>query len=512
MTSKNETIEGKQKVAVTTHTFSSFVETDCKMLAEHFDIKKVEFRTLKDTLKLFKAIMATDISLSWFVDIWSFLAVIFSKMCGKPSIVIAGGYDVACEPLIAYGQFNRNFIRRFWATFVLKHADYILSVSNFTKIEAESRTLPAHIKTIYNGVDTNRFKPHGPKNGSIITVASDTSAIALKGLETFVNVAKRCPSNHFFILGCSKQDKVELIRSGVPQNLTVLGKQAQNELLRFYQEADIYCQLSYRESFGMAMAEAMACGCVPVATERGALSEVVGKTGVLVPYASVDSTIEGIKLALTMSPETVRKQIVDNFTLDIRERELLHLFDFFSRDKCTKIRLQKSVDMANVQSEERILDLGCDNKILKALLPSDIEYTGVDLSVSADIQCDLELGLPQELKDNEYDIIFLNEFIEHIDNFKSLLIQCNYVLSKKGRIIISTPSCNRLLLFGDEDQGHIHCFRKTNMNHLARDAGLDIKDMCGTYISYLPFTRFNLVFSTNQSYYSDVMIYKLEKK
>ena len=505
-------MEKRQTLAVITHTFSSFVENDYTILNKQFNVERVEFHSLKDIFKLFNAIRHTDISLSWFVDIWSFFAVIFSKVCGKPSVVIAGGYDVACEPDIAYGQFNRSYLRRLWAKFVLKHADHILSVSDFTKMEVNKCVKTKRLKTVYNGVNIDKFKPHRPKTTTIITVSSDASVIALKGLETFVEVAKRCLSYRFIILGCSKQDKAKLVRYGIPRNLTILGKQTQNELLRFYQEAVVYCQLSYRESFGMAMAEAMACGCIPVATDRGALQEVVGDVGIIVPYNSVNDTVEGIKLAVTMSPENARKHIADNFTMDIRERELLHVFDFLLRDKGTRIRMQKCVKVADVQPNSRVLDLGCGNKVLKALLPTDIEYTGIDLSKDADITYDIEQGLPQELKTNRYDTIFLNECIEHIEGFKSLVSECKSVLAEHGKIIITTPSNIRVLLFGDEDKDHIHCFRKTNMQHLAKHTGLRIESICGTYISTPTIRGVGAIVRTNQTLYSDVLIYKLATK
>jgi hypothetical protein len=54
---------------------------------------------------------------------------------------------------------------------------------------------------------------------------------------------------------------------------------------------------------------------------------------------------------------------------------------------------------------------------------------------------------------------------------------------------------------------HIHCFRKTNMENLARICGLKVTKIIGSYI-FIPI--FNLAIPTNQTIYSDVIIYKLE--
>lgn len=140
------------------------------------------------------------------------------------------------------------------------------------------------------------------------------------------------------------------------------------------------------------------------------------------------------------------------------------------KNKGEAIRLKKSIKLADVRLGEKVLDLGCGDMSLKQMLSPDVNYVGIDKNGGA-IEYDLEDGLPKAIKNQKFDIIFMNEFIEHIENFKSILLECKQILTEKGRIIISTPSNNRIL-YGDffngigEDEGHIHCFRKTNMRIL----------------------------------------------
>jgi len=184
-------------------------------------------------------------------------------------------------------------------------------------------------------------------------------------------------------------------------------------------------------------------------------------------------------------------------------------------NKSEFLRLNKSVSVAGVKEGEKVLDLGCGNNMLRCFLVST-DYTGVDM-VGGGIVYNLEYGLPNSIKNIKFDIIFMNEFIEHIENFKSLLNECKEVLTENGRIIISTPSNNRLLS-GDfldvhsEDMGHIHCFRKTNMRNLAKVCGLVITAIVGTYVRVPPFIPKYLVIPTNQTLYTEVIIYRLEKK
>jgi len=137
------------------------------------------------------------------------------------------------------------------------------------------------------------------KENLAVTVASGQGdIIMLKGLKTFIKAAALLPDVKFAILGLT-DEKQQAIKSMIESNnIELAGYMSQEDLLAYYQRAKVYCQLSYREAFGMATAEAMACGCVPVVTERGAIPEVVGDAGYYVPYGSAKATAEAIEKAL----------------------------------------------------------------------------------------------------------------------------------------------------------------------------------------------------------------------
>jgi len=162
-----------------------------------------------------------------------------------------------------------------------------------------------------------------------------------------------------------------------------------------------------------------------------------------------------------------------------------------------KLRFKKAVELAEVQKGERVLDLGSRNAILLNFLPN-CNYIGLDIEPTNEnvIKTDLENGLPLEIKEKKFDVIFILEVIEHIENFKSLLIECREILSENGRIIITTPTNHRFLIKDDKD--HIHCFRRTNLYNLVNACKLRIEKLKGIYviipriISFaFPFTFYN---------------------
>ena len=183
-------------------------------------------------------------------------------------------------------------------------------------------------------------------------------------------------------------------------------------------------------------------------------------------------------------------------------------------DKGKLIRFKRVQDLIGKDGGVDILDLGCGSCDIKPFLSYD-SYLGVDKYPGGDIVHDLEDGLPLDI--GLFDIIVMSEFIEHIEKFRSLLVDCKDHLRDGGYIIVSSPSANRLLygdLFGGvgEDLTHIHCFKKSNMRNLARITGLVITGMVGCYVRVLPILRPYLVVSSRQTFYNEVIVYRLEVK
>lgn len=317
------------KVAFVYYSFSSFIKSDYEVLSKHFNVNKINYRRVWDAFRIMIAVLKSDVSFSWFAGGHAFLMVLFSKIFRKKSIVIAGGGDVAAVPEIDYGGMRKNKRSRFFAKFVLKHANIVLAVSNFTKDEVLKYTKPKILKVVCNGVDAEKFGSSDKKENLVMTIASGFgSVIKLKGLDTFVKATAYLPEVNFIVLGLSEGDRAILKSLNPPENIEFLGYSPQEELIGYYQKAKVYCQLSYRESFGMALVEGMACECIPIVTDRGALPEVVGDTGFHVPYGNPKATAEVIRKALNSNRgEEARERIKNMFSIERREKDLIEIIE-----------------------------------------------------------------------------------------------------------------------------------------------------------------------------------------
>lgn len=315
------------KIAFIYYSFSSFVEQDYKILRNHYAISKVKYKNVVNVLDICLAVWNSNVSFSWFASGHSFITVIFCKLFRKKSIVIAGGGDVAAVPEINYGNMlNRK--NRFVTKFILKNADVILAVSDFTKDEVLKYANPKNLKVVYNGIDIDKFTNEGEKDDLVITVGGISNDFNIrKGYRCFIESAISLKNVTFLLIGKHIDSSVEDLKKIAPPNVKFTGFVSDEDLINLYQKAKVYCQLSYYESFGMGLTEAMACECIPVVANMAALPEVTGNVGVYVPYGDSEETGRKISKALTMDGRASRERVIHLFSLKKREKELIAIIN-----------------------------------------------------------------------------------------------------------------------------------------------------------------------------------------
>jgi len=145
---------------------------------------------------------------------------------------------------------------------------------------------------ISNGVDTSLFRPlpeiHREKNRVVTTNSAD---VPLKGLAYLLHAVAGLKDKRkirLIVVGTVKKNGTirRLIQDlGIGDQVTFTGRIDDASLIREYARAEVAVIPSVYEGFGLPAAEAMACGVPVISTSGGALPEVVGDAGVLVPPA-----------------------------------------------------------------------------------------------------------------------------------------------------------------------------------------------------------------------------------
>ncbi|HYE57029.1 MAG TPA: glycosyltransferase family 4 protein [Rhodothermales bacterium] len=344
---------------------SSFVLDDLALLRERYEVRTFHFdaKAAKGALGMARMLArqaawlrrelpGTDLVYGWFADYHMALPVRRARRWGVPVAVALGGFESNVLPGLGYGVMTSRW-RAPLARDVLRRASLLLPVSA-SLLEAENR-FGAFPKVLRNGVrarvpglatpaaviptgyDADAW-PMGPKHRppSVLTVAfaDRERAVRLKGLDLFVEVARRLPEVPFRAIGVSKGVAQALKAQGMPPNVRLDGPVPREALAEAYGEASVFALLSRSEGLPNVLCEAMLCGAVPVGSAVGGIPDGIGETGFVAPTPDPDALAGLVKQALAEADgrrKAARNRIVAHFSRAQRRQRLFAALDGLMR-------------------------------------------------------------------------------------------------------------------------------------------------------------------------------------
>jgi glycosyltransferase involved in cell wall biosynthesis len=325
-----------KKVMLIYPAWSVFVKTDFEILSGkytvtpyHFRPAKGAFRVLREFLRQFLFLLmnfrSTDIYYIWFADQHSLLPVMVARLTGKKCFLVVGGYDVCRIPSLNYGVFCSK-PRGFAARWSMRHASLNLPVSEYVARKVRAIAPNSAYNTLYNCVNLQPGQPPAQERPYILTVAFvDTErTYYIKGIDLFVETARLLPQYSFLIIGF-QPEKLKHLSDKFPPNLNFLPPVKHEALGPYFLKSRIYCQLSRSESFGIALAESILHGCIPLVTNEGGMPEVVGDRQYIVRKKPEEIAHRLTALFLSDDKKTsfVIQRIRQNFSVELRKERLL---------------------------------------------------------------------------------------------------------------------------------------------------------------------------------------------
>ena len=113
-----------------------------------------------------------------------------------------------------------------------------------------------------------------------------------KGLYDYIKLANKLSDQYqLMLVGLTEEE-----RKTVPESIiTVKRTNSTRELAAYYSAADALLSLSYEETFGLTIVEAMACGTPAIVYDNTAQPELVTlETGMIVPTGDIDALVKAI--------------------------------------------------------------------------------------------------------------------------------------------------------------------------------------------------------------------------
>ena len=199
------------------------------------------------------------------------------------------------------------------------------------------------IRVINNGIDLNVFKPtpsdfretHGIVGG-VLLLGVAFSWSKYKGLDVFIELAKRLPENYRIVM-VGTNDTVEAM---LPDHVITIRKTSnQVELAEIYTAADILLNPTREDNFPTVNIESLACGTPVLTFETNGSPEIIDDScGQVVPYSDTDAMEQAVyQMIGTYSPDACIKRAkrfarVDRYEeyIQLYERKVSRIHDSWS--------------------------------------------------------------------------------------------------------------------------------------------------------------------------------------
>ena len=231
-----------------------------------------------------------------------------------------------------------------WVRKTLEQVHRVIAVSPALANQIQAFHQGASMNVIGNLIKTEFFVPapnqsarHGESKTRFLSIALLTKQ---KGLIYLLQAAKLLLERNIMsfelIIGGDGPERATLERLALSLRISgrcrFLGLLNPNQVRAWMQQGDVFVMPSLHESFGIALAEAMACGKPVIATRCGGPEFVVTPdTGVLVNVADPSALAAAMEDFITARkkyhPTVVRKSVVERFGEETFLRQITAIYE-----------------------------------------------------------------------------------------------------------------------------------------------------------------------------------------
>lgn len=215
----------------------------------------------------------------------------------------------------------------------------VIGVSDWITNEAKRSFLndAKIIERVYNWIDQSVFRPikvnlrnkYGiPEEKSIVLGVSAGWSSKDKKLKDFMKLAGLMPDNVQVILigGTSNLNYIP------PNIIHIPYIKSAGDMAEIYSIADVYVHFSTEDTFGMTIAEAMACGTPVVVYNSTACPEIVcAECGYVIEKSNVEGVSEAVLKIITSGKSTYSEKciqhVTENFNLIRQIKKTIWVYD-----------------------------------------------------------------------------------------------------------------------------------------------------------------------------------------
>jgi glycosyltransferase involved in cell wall biosynthesis len=225
---------------------------------------------------------------------------------------------------------------------ILRGSDRVLPLTRYEKnMLVKIGAKEANMEIIPGPIDTGKFKPIpvAKEDPEIKTLLYISPLVEYKGAHVAFQITEQILEERddfkVIFIGGGPLERTLKDAAGKRPNFVFLPALPREDLIKWYNRADIFVLPSLYESFGMVLVEAQACGLPCISTKVGGIPEVVedGKTGFLVDYGDWRTMRENIEFLLDNEKvrksmgKNARRRVISKFDSKIVVKKLVEVYE-----------------------------------------------------------------------------------------------------------------------------------------------------------------------------------------
>lgn len=292
---------------------------------------------------LFNYLRESNIPLVWTMhDCWGFTGhcTYFDMVnCDKWKTICCNCPNISDYPKALFDNSKNNFVRKQNVFTSLQNVT-LVPVSNWLgNLVAQSFMGKYPIKVIHNGIDLSVFRIKNNnlrtqlnlEGKKVVLGVSSNGFSGRKGLTDFHKLANVLPSSYQIIMiGLSEEEMKSL-----PQNIIGLKRTTNvEELVDYYNIADVFINPTYSDNFPTTNIEALACGTPVITYNTGGSPEAIDDlTGYVVQRGNIGDLKNAIEIIGSefgkikeQRQEYCRKRAVEHFNKNDRFNDYVKLY------------------------------------------------------------------------------------------------------------------------------------------------------------------------------------------
>ena len=262
------------------------------------------------------------------------------QICGLPRLgaLLGGQKNATKQPLVAVwwpGPPSKRKLK--W----MKRCD--VNFANGDALKIIRKKLMPEAKEVNLGIDIEKFYPIEKEKNDIVKFLFVGRIIPIKNLsfliKSFKEAYKENKNIELNIVGDGDKEEIKKIKNLVKDCKTIkfLGKKQGDNLVKVYQNSDVFCLTSNYDNYPNVIFEAMACGLPVIGTNVGGISSQVidNETGFLIQNNNIEQLKNAI-LELAKNKEkreamglNGRKRVENEFSWDKSAKQLEKIYEGF---------------------------------------------------------------------------------------------------------------------------------------------------------------------------------------